>query len=173
MDALMRIEIALADEHLVAYRARKLAIVCAGVYFLVALAEALGDETTAASLANERFHAEMAVFVIQQRLFRLEILTASLARIRFQIRVHSLVHNKIALALKSLATRGATVIKLTCMHSRMLRKTDFTAKCFSAHSALKRFFACMLAHVLLQLVIRSILLAAFCALFHGPFASHR
>jgi len=173
MDALMRIEITLADEHLVAYRAWKLAIVCARVYLLMALAESFGDETAAASFANERLHAEMAIFVIQQRLLRLEILTTSLARIWFQIRVHSLVYDKIALALKSLATCGATVIKLTCMHSRMLRKTDFTAKCFSAHSALKRFFACMLAHVFLQLVVRPILLAAFRAFFHGPLASHR
>lgn len=64
VNAQMRIEITLADKHLVAHRARVLAIVRARVYLLMTLAEALGDETAATDLAHVRFYAEMTVFVV-------------------------------------------------------------------------------------------------------------
>lgn len=172
MDALMRVKVTLADEHLVAHRARKLTIVRAGVYLLMALAETLGYEATATDLTDEWLQAEMTVFMVQQRLFRLEMLAARLARIRFHVRMNSLVYNEIALGLKSLAARGTTVIELAGMRGRVLREADFAAERFPAHGALKWFLACVLAHVLLQLIIRPILLATLRALFHGPLASH-
>jgi len=57
VNAQMRVEVTLADKHLVAHRARILAIVRARVDLLMTLAETLGDETAAADLAHVRLHA--------------------------------------------------------------------------------------------------------------------
>ena len=66
MNAQVRVQVTLADEHLVAHRAWILAIISAGVYLLMTLAEALSDETAAADLAHVWLHAEMTILMIQQ-----------------------------------------------------------------------------------------------------------
>jgi len=169
----VRVQVTLADEHLVAHRAWVLAIVGAGVYLLMALAETLGDETAATDLAHVWLHTEVTILVIQQRLLCLEILTTLGARVWLQIRVHSLVYNEIALALESLAARRAVVVELTRVRGRVLRETDLAAKRLVACRTLKRFLARVLAHVLLQFVIRLVLLAAFRTHFRSPLPSHR
>lgn len=78
----MRIEVTLADEHLVAHHAWILAIVHARVYLLVALTKAFGDKTAATYLAHVRLHAQVTVLMVQQRLLRLEVLATRVTRIR-------------------------------------------------------------------------------------------
>lgn len=172
VDAQVRIEITLADEHLLAHHARILAIVRAGVYLLMALAKTFGDETATADLADVRLHAEVTILVVQQRLLRLEVLSARCARIRLHVRVHSLVYDEIALTLESLAASRAIVIELTGVGGRVLRETDLAAKRLLARRALKRLLARVLAHVFLQFVIRSILLAARHAHLRTPLLPH-
>jgi len=83
------------------------------------------------------------------------------------------VYDKIALALETLAARGAIIIVLTRVRGHVLREADLTAERLVARRALERLLTCVFTHVLLQLIVRSVLLAALGADLRSPLPSHR
>jgi len=83
------------------------------------------------------------------------------------------MYDEIAFALESFAAGGTIEIEFTRVRGRVLCEADLAAKCLFACRTLKRLLACMLAHVLLQFVIRSILFTAFVARLRSPFPFYR
>jgi hypothetical protein len=150
VDPEVGVEVALADEHLVADDAGVLPVVHAGVYLLVALAEALGDEAPAAYLAGVGLDAHVPVLVVQQGLLRLEVLAAGRAGVGLEVRVDALVDDQVALALEALAAGRAIEVELAGVGGRVLGEPDLTAEGLLAEDALERLLARVLAHVLLQ-----------------------
>lgn len=61
------------------------------------------NKTTATRVAHIGLHAQMPIGVVEQRLFRFEIATARSTRVRFDVRMHPLMHHQVAFALETLA----------------------------------------------------------------------